>query len=504
MLPFLPMYIHLVLSALLPIVTGSLASLSRPSSAAKSVPRSRQEHNKDDDDDDEDEEPQKMEGLTPSDAIVFPLTAGAVLAGLYFLIQRYGAVVINFILGWYFALVGVYSVSLFINDALTIAWDLVLPDFYVDQGKVWRVSTLDRKTEVLGESRGSRSSPLPGPLGRVPIPKLARDFLWRQRGALKTKYLVKCDARKPSVDFKATLTRHNVFCAVLGAVVVVSANTVVKAWYLTNLQGFAVSYGALQLMSPTSFGTGSLILSALFVYDVWAVFFTPLMVTVAKNLDVPIKLVFPRPDDARSFSMLGLGDIVIPGIMIAMALRFDLYLFYLKKQTYFRASLCGYVAGMIATLVAMNVSDHPQPALLYLVPGVLTSLWTASLVRGELKLMWEFSEGIDLEEDHNSKSNEAKTSDKEKVSSDQSSGWWSWLTGTTSASKLDEVEKKAASGKDENGSADSKSEAEVKKIDESPDSGPSKATKSVKDDLVFSFTVTLARPKARAHTETPR
>jgi hypothetical protein len=118
--------------------------------------------------------------------------------------------------------------------------------------------------------------------------------------------------------------------------------------------------------------------------------------------------------------------------------------------------------------------------------------------------MWEFSEGIDLEEDHNSKSNEPKTSDKEKVSSDQSSGWWSWLAGTTSASKLDEPEKKATSGKDENGSADSKSEAEVKKIDESSDSSPSKATKSVKDDLVFSFTVTLARPKARAHTETPR
>ena len=40
------------------------------------------------------------------------------------------------------------------------------------------------------------------------------------------------------------------------------------------------------------------------------------MVTVATSLDVPIKLVFPGP--VRS-SILGLGDIVIPGIVIALA-----------------------------------------------------------------------------------------------------------------------------------------------------------------------------------------
>merc|ERR1712224_1154807 len=65
------------------------------------------------------------------------------------------------------------------------------------------------------------------------------------------------------------------------------------------------------------------------------------MVTVAKNLDQPIKLVFPRPEEpsqtpgeppVRSYCMLGHGDIVLPGIMIGLALRFDLYMFYLRKQ----------------------------------------------------------------------------------------------------------------------------------------------------------------------------
>ncbi|KAI7115658.1 peptidase A22B, signal peptide peptidase [Hortaea werneckii] len=245
----------------------------------------------------------------------------------------------------------------------------------------------------------------------------------------------------------------------LGLGSILYSNLVGKPWYLINLQGFAVCYSALQFMSPTSFTTGSLILSGLFFYDIWAVFFTPLMVTVAKNLDQPIKLVFPRPEEpsqtpgeppVRSYSMLGLGDIVLPGIMIGLALRFDLFMFYLRKQQkktsnaknkdgqdaqneevekapyvpasgnrgekfwtsslnasakppklsasfpkpYFTASMVGYVAGMLATLGVMSIFQHAQPALLYLVPGVLLSLWGTGLVRGELKEMWQFSEAI--------------------------------------------------------------------------------------------------------------
>ena len=55
------------------------------------------------------------------------------------------------------------------------------------------------------------------------------------------------------------------------------------------------------------------------MYDVFWVFGTEVMVTVAKNFDAPIKLLFPQPgfDDSGVRlrpSMLGLGDIVIPGV----------------------------------------------------------------------------------------------------------------------------------------------------------------------------------------------
>ena len=59
------------------------------------------------------------------------------------------------------------------------------------------------------------------------------------------------------------------------------------------------------------------------------VFGTEVMVTVAKSFDAPIKLVFPQDLlenglAAKNFAMLGLGDIVIPGIFIALMLRYDM------------------------------------------------------------------------------------------------------------------------------------------------------------------------------------
>ncbi len=55
--------------------------------------------------------------------------------------------------------------------------------------------------------------------------------------------------------------------------------------------------------------------------------FVLVQVTVAKSFDAPIKLLFPRVLDLAEakapFSMLGLGDIVIPGIFVAIVLRYD-------------------------------------------------------------------------------------------------------------------------------------------------------------------------------------
>jgi len=74
-----------------------------------------------------------------------------------------------------------------------------------------------------------------------------------------------------------------------------------------------------------NFTTGFILLSLLFFYDIFFVFGTDVMLTVAKSIDAPIKLLFPKNWNAvpPEFSLLGLGDIVIPGLFVSLCLRYD-------------------------------------------------------------------------------------------------------------------------------------------------------------------------------------
>ena len=489
--PFLPTYLHLLTSAIFPIWTGAHASLSRPSSAAKPArkerkPRASEDDDSDDDDLDEDLVVQKMEGLSPSDAIVFPIMAAMTLGSLYYIIQWLkDPAMLNKILRVYFSQMGFFFGIKFIKDALSVARGFIFPNQYVSGGKTWKVSKprnhfeADESSSFSKNSNGNnvRKSPLPGFLGRIRLPARLSSSIWFTRSLVTTKAILRFHLKsvltlKSSVDFLD-------FISLVVALVLVSFHLLAtNPWYLTNFFGFSFCYGSLQLMSPTTFWTGSLILSALFFYDIYFVFFTPLMVTVATKLDVPIKLLFPRPppagaapDAAPSLAMLGLGDVVIPGMMVGLALRFDLFMHYRRKQkmstaaktdtkdkvsiekeeytpstgqwgerwwswkpfsgveasptisatqfpkTYFKASVIGYLSGMVATLAAMQIAEHAQPALLYLVPGVLSSLWGTALFRGEIGDMWNFSE--DYDDDDEGKDGTNKDSKDKKQKADQ-------------------------------------------------------------------------------------
>lgn len=93
-----------------------------------------------------------------------------------------------------------------------------------------------------------------------------------------------------------------------------------KNWIASNIFGLSFSLNAVQLLSIDSFKTGMILLSGLFFYDIFWVFGTEVMVNVAKNFDAPIKVVWPKDvvgwlgsSEKVQFTMLGLGDIVIPG-----------------------------------------------------------------------------------------------------------------------------------------------------------------------------------------------
>jgi len=144
------------------------------------------------------------------------------------------------------------------------------------------------------------------------------------------------------------------------------------------------------------------------------VFGTDVMVTVAKNFDAPIKLLFPKDifADVFEFSMLGLGDIVIPGVFIALLLRYDAFRATKGKtkfpvgnwaKPYFTATFIGYIFGLVTTIFVMHTFRAAQPALLYLVPGCVGFSFITGLILGDVPELLNFSEEVVAETEKNVK-----------------------------------------------------------------------------------------------------
>ncbi|PAV91134.1 hypothetical protein WR25_10953 [Diploscapter pachys] len=133
-----------------------------------------------------------------------------------------------------------------------------------------------------------------------------------------TEYLLK-------IDFDTHDLIALFFCLSVGI-----SHVMQRHWITNNIIGIAFSIYGIEYLHLSSFKAGSFLLAGLFVYDVFWVFATDVMTSVAKGIDAPILLQFPQDifingwKDAKKHSMLGLGDIVIPGVFIALLRRFDL------------------------------------------------------------------------------------------------------------------------------------------------------------------------------------
>jgi len=127
------------------------------------------------------------------------------------------------------------------------------------------------------------------------------------------------------------------------------------------------------------------------------------MVSVATSLDLPMKILWPK---SATFStengnmMLGLGDIVVPGTFVSLALRYDHFRYTRAHpagtfvKPYFIASLVAYVAGLAIAMTVMHVFHAAQPALLYLSPACILSFVFTAWRRGELIEAWRWNDGV--------------------------------------------------------------------------------------------------------------
>jgi minor histocompatibility antigen H13 len=300
----------------------------------------------------------REKAMTSSDAAALPFTAGAFLLGLYLLFKYADAKLVNLALRVYFVGSGAAAVAAAAAPALAGALGCTgAPLFHL---------------------------PAVPPLCSAPVPVPASLLAGLALGA--------------GVAGWWGATSH---------------------WLANNALGACFCIAGLAVMSIGSTRTATVLLCGLFVYDIFMVFGTgwllgpnkaSIMEEVAVRVEGPIKLLFPLPEaearGRRPEGMLGLGDIIVPGLFLALLMRFDVARW--AKQCgaaaaggaggerapapTFYAGLLAYALGLVATNVSMHVMDAAQPALLYLVPFVLAGAAAASAAGGTAKELWAYSE----------------------------------------------------------------------------------------------------------------
>ena len=157
------------------------------------------------------------------------------------------------------------------------------------------------------------------------------------------------------------------------------------------------SLGAISL---GSFQTAAILLGGLFLYDIFWVFGTDVMMTVATKVEAPVKFLFtaPPPSDidapARdyNFSVLGLGDVVIPGLFVRFMTKLDSVLKPTSALGYFNSATLAYATGLGLCFGVNEITHAGQPALLYLDPACIGSALICGAFNGQLKEVWNFEE----------------------------------------------------------------------------------------------------------------
>ena len=241
-------------------------------------------------------------------------------------------------------------------------------------------------------------------------------------------------------------------------------------WVIQDVLGVCYCIYVMSIIHINTIMVGTILLVLVFFYDVFYVFLSPYIFGTSVMVDVatggiaqgealncykypsdhkcsgsqaplPMMLVFPWVLDYRGgFSMIGLGDIVLPGLLISFASRYDGAKFLTRKVSemsssssgnaneengdgsaaasedmeyiptvnrkqalvngmkdffknmkkgYFGPMMVAYAVGLSAAYAAVYGMERGQPALLYIVPACLGTMFVLGKRKRQLSDLWQ-------------------------------------------------------------------------------------------------------------------
>jgi len=169
-----------------------------------------------------------VEKMTFKDALMFPIMAGVTLTSLYFAMQYFGKESVNYFILSYIAVGGSAGVKAIL-------------------------------TSVVGDKFQS----------------------------IDTDLLINFQIKMIDLDLQVTLL--DIYCVIVSCILMY-CYTIFESFVFNNLIAFMFCIHALQSMFIGNFKNGFMLLTLLFFYDIFFVFGTDVMLTVAKGIDAPIKL----------------------------------------------------------------------------------------------------------------------------------------------------------------------------------------------------------------------
>ena len=204
-----------------------------------------------------------------------------------------------------------------------------------------------------------------------------------------------------------------------------------RHWIINDIICFCLAFTTLSFIILKSFMLCFVCLFAFFAYDTFWVFYSEkiftenVMVVAATSIQIPIKIEFPilfSNNPIKNCMLLGLGDILLPGMVIKYCRRFDILKKRMDKKKiglrkkkskigFYFFNLILYFISVALAMIMMFVFNHGQPVLFYISPIFIIGLMGKAYNDGCFGIFWN---GVKIKKkNEKNKNEENEESDEE-------------------------------------------------------------------------------------------
>ena len=206
--------------------------------------------------------------------------------------------------------------------------------------------------------------------------------------------------KNKKIELLCYMNTYEILSAFLSAFIIM-LYFMTRHYLINDIICFCLSFTVMSFIVLKSFILCFMCLFAFFIYDTFWVFYSDkifhdnIMLVAATSIQIPIKIEFPilfSDNPLKNCMILGLGDILLPGLIIKYSRRFDCFRARLnhkiKGMSFYTFNLILYLISLATAMICMKVFNHGQPVLFYLSPIFIFGLIGKAYNEGCLTDFW--------------------------------------------------------------------------------------------------------------------